>query len=340
MGMEVKIKMIKSVKCIIVFLFLHLLFSGKSVAQQNIQFTQYVFNSLSINPAYAGYKEEWFVQMALRSQWMGVEGAPKTGAISIDGILDPRDRKMGLGFQVTSDKIGPQFTTSVTGNYAYRLQLNGDDTQRLSFGIGVGVVQYNLSGQMLNTSEGGDQALALDDDTRLKPDLRLGVYYNSDYWYVGLSVLDAFTNSKVTNITSSAAFNISRSRHAYFIAGSLINISPEMRVRPSIMIKEDFRGPTSLDMNVMTIFNDKLWLGGSYRTGLGLWKEGLNDLHLSKQNSLSGIVQVFVNERFRIGYSYDYVTSKLGSNQNGSHELTMGFTFGRVPRSFICPRVF
>jgi type IX secretion system PorP/SprF family membrane protein len=338
--MEIKVKMIKSVRYIIVFLSLHLLFSDQSVAQQNIQFTQYVFNSLSVNPAYAGYKEEWFAQMALRSQWLGVEGAPKTGVISIDGIVDPRDRKMGIGFQVTSDKIGPQFTTSVTGNYAYRLQLNDDDTQRLSFGIGVGVVQYNLDGQMLNTSEGGDQAIALDNESHLKPDLRLGVYYNSDYWYVGLSMLDAFSNGGVTNTTRSPAFNISRSRHAYFIAGSLINISPEMRVRPSLMIKEDFRGPTSLDLNVMTIFNDKLWLGGSFRTGFGLWKKGINDLDLGKQNSISGIVQVFVSDRFRIGYSYDYVTSKLGSNQNGSHELTMGFTFGRVPRSFICPRVF
>jgi type IX secretion system PorP/SprF family membrane protein len=338
--MEIKVKMIKSVRCIIVFLSLHLLFSDQSVAQQNIQFTQYVFNSLSVNPAYAGYKEEWFAQMALRSQWLGVEGAPKTGVISIDGIVDPRDRKMGIGFQVTSDKIGPQFTTSVTGNYAYRLQLNDDDTQRLSFGIGVGVVQYNLDGQMLNTSEGGDQAIALDNESHLKPDLRLGVYYNSDYWYVGLSMLDAFSNGGVTNTTRSPAFNISRSRHAYFIAGSLINISPEMRVRPSLMIKEDFRGPTSLDLNVMTIFNDKLWFGGSFRTGFGLWKKGINDLDLGKQNSISGIVQVFVSDRFRIGYSYDYVTSKLGSNQNGSHELTMGFTFGRVPRSFICPRVF
>jgi type IX secretion system PorP/SprF family membrane protein len=338
--MEIKVKMIKSVRYIIVFLSLHLLFSDQSIAQQNIQFTQYVFNSLSVNPAYAGYKEEWFAQMALRSQWLGVEGAPKTGVISIDGIVDPRDRKMGIGFQVTSDKIGPQFTTSVTGNYAYRLQLNDDDTQRLSFGIGVGVVQYNLDGQMLNTSESGDQAIALDNESHLKPDLRLGVYYNSDYWYVGLSMLDAFSNGGVTNTTRSPAFNISRSRHAYFIAGSLINISPEMRVRPSLMIKEDFRGPTSLDLNVMTIFNDKLWLGGSFRTGFGLWKKGINDLDLGKQNSISGIVQVFVSDRFRIGYSYDYVTSKLGSNQNGSHELTMGFTFGRVPRSFICPRVF
>lgn len=329
----------KPVKYLFVLLVLLCLFAGRSGAQQNIQFSQYVFNSLSVNPAYAGYKEEWFAQLALRSQWMGVEGAPKTGAISIDGIVDPRDRKMGLGFQVVSDKIGPQFTTSVTANYAYRLQLNADDTQRLSFGIGVGVVQYNLSGDMIHTSEGGDQAVALGDENRLKPDLRLGVYYNSDFWYMGLSVLDAFSGSEVS-ISRSQSFNIARSRHAYFIAGSLVNISPDLRVRPSLMVKEDFRGPTSVDLNVMTIFNDKLWLGASYRTGLGLWKKNITELDLGKQNSISAIVQVFVSERFRIGYSYDHVTSKLGSNKNGSHELTMGLTFGRVPRSFICPRVF
>lgn len=315
-------------------------FWGRLSAQQNIQFTQYVFNSLSVNPAYAGYKEEWFAQLALRSQWVGVEGAPKTGSISIDGILDPRDRKMGLGFQITSDKIGPQFTTSVTANYAYRLQLDGDDTKRLSFGIGLGAVQYNLSGDMIRTSEGGDQAIAIGDESRIKPDVRFGVYYNSDFCYLGLSLLDAFSGSGVTNITRSPSFNIARSRHAYFIAGSLVNVSPDMRVRPSLMVKEDFRGPTSLDLNVMTIFNDKLWIGASYRTGFGLWKKQISELDLGKQNSISGIVQVFVSERFRIGYSYDHVTSQLNSNLNGSHELTMGLTFGRVPRSFICPRVF
>lgn len=331
--------MMKSVKCSVVLLFL-LLSAGRLAAQQNIQFSQYVFNSLSVNPAYAGYKEEWFAQLALRSQWMGVEGAPKTGVISIDGILDPRDRKMGLGFQVTSDKIGPQFATSVTANYAYRLQLDGDDTKRLSFGIGAGVVQYNLNGNVLNTTEGGDQALALDKESRLKPDLRLGIYYNSNFLYLGFSLLDAFSGSQVSITSTSSSFNIARSRHAYFMAGGLVNLSPEMRLRPSMLIKEDFRGPTSIDLNVMTIFNDKLWLGASYRTGLALWKKQFNDLHLGKQNSISGIVQVFVSERFLMGYSYDYVTSKLGSNQNGSHELTMGLTFGRVPRSFICPRVF
>ncbi|WP_407429086.1 PorP/SprF family type IX secretion system membrane protein [Arcticibacter sp.] len=99
-------------------------FAGQADAQQNIQFSRYIFNSLSVNPAYAGYKEEWFAQLGLRAQWVGVEGAPQTMTASLDGILDPRDRKMGVGLQLTSDQLGAQSTTTATVNYAYRLQLD------------------------------------------------------------------------------------------------------------------------------------------------------------------------------------------------------------------------
>ncbi len=312
---------------------------GKVAAQQNIQFTQYIFNSLSINPAYAGYKEEWFVQLGLRAQWMGMEGAPQTATASIDGILDPLDRKMGLGVQITTDKIGAQSATSATLNYAYRLQLNDDDTQRLSFGLGVGAAQYALKGSLLTTVQPGDEAIPLGNQSNIVPDLRLGVFYNSDYWYLGLSALDLFSGPDQRR-NQSSSLNIIRSRHAYLMGGALINVSPEIRIRPSILLKEDFRGPTSADFNTMLIISDKIWIGGSIRTGFNLWKKNLEGSSLSKENSISGIVQFFVNERFRLGYSYDHVTSILGSSQNGSHEITMGLAFGKVPRSFICPRVF
>src|SRR3546814_11784571 len=86
-------------------------------AQQNVQFTQYIFNSMSVNPAYTGYKEEWFGQLGLRSQWVGLEGAPQTGLLSIDGIVDPVNKRHGLGMQITADKLGPQSATSASANY-------------------------------------------------------------------------------------------------------------------------------------------------------------------------------------------------------------------------------
>jgi type IX secretion system PorP/SprF family membrane protein len=314
-------------------------FSSPARAQQNIQFSQYIFNSLSVNPAYAGYKEEWFAQLGLRAQWVGVEGAPQTMTASLDGILDPRDRKMGVGVQLTSDKLGPQSTTTATVNYAYRLQLDAEDNRRLSFGIGAGIAQYTLRGDLLHTIDDNDPALPAGTENSFVPDFRVGAFYNSNFMYAGLSVMDVFSGANDDDSKSSYTnLNIIRNRHIYLMAGGLINVSPGLRVRPSVLFKEDFRGPTSADLNAMVIFNDIIWVGASYRTGLSLWKKDFQNL--SSQNSVSGIVQFFFTERFRVGYSYDYATSALGNNQSGSHEITLGFAFGKVPRSFICPRVF
>jgi type IX secretion system PorP/SprF family membrane protein len=329
-------KVLKYIMAIVSFL---LSFGGQARAQQNIQFTQYIFNSLSVNPAYAGYKEQWFAQLGLRAQWVGVEGAPKTATASMDGILDPRDRKMGLGVQLTADRLGPQSTTTATVNYAYRLQLDPQDNKRLSFGIAAGLAQYSLRGDLLHTIDGNDQAVPLGGENSFVPDFRVGAFYNSNFVYAGLSVMDVFSGANDDDIRSSyTSLNIIRNRHVYFMAGGLINVSQDLRVRPSVLLKEDFRGPTSADLNAMVIFNDIIWVGASYRTGLSLWKKDFQSL--SKRNSVSGIVQFFATENLRIGYSYDYVTSELGSNQNGSHEITLGFAFGKVSRALICPRVF
>jgi len=330
-------------KILLLILCLIGLFTGKAAAQQNIQFSQYIFNTLSVNPAYAGYKEEWFVQMALRNQWAGLDGAPKTGQVSIDGILDPQTTKHGVGLQITSDKLGAQASTSATLNYAFRLQLDGADTRRLSFGLGMGVAQYSLDGSRLTTVDGGDQAIPLGNSSNLSPDFRVGIYYTTPYWYIGLSALDLISNTKAIDDyrrNSVYADNIVRTRHLYFVAGSLINVAPDLRIRPSVMIREDFKGPTNADFNVMAIFNDRIWLGAGYRTSLKLLKKEYENTEVSSQAAIIGIAQFYVNERFRIGYSYDYAASKLSGYQSGTHEITIGIAFGKAPKASICPRVF
>lgn len=312
-------------------------------AQQNIQFSQYIFNTLSVNPAYAGYKEEWFAQMALRNQWVGVPGAPKTGQVSIDGILDPQTTKHGVGLQITSDKLGAQSSTSATVDYAFRLQLDGADTKRLSFGLGLGVAQYSLNGNELTTVDGSDQSVPVGSVSNIVPDFRVGIFYTTPYWYVGLSALDLLSGSNsLDDFRRNTEFsdNITRIRHAYFIAGSLINVSPDLRIRPSMMIREDFKGPTNADFNVMGIFSDRIWLGAGYRTSLKLFKKEYENTEVSTQAAIIGMAQFYVNERFRIGYSYDYSTTKLSGYQSGTHELTVGIAFGKAPKASICPRVF
>lgn len=313
-------------------------------AQQNIQFTQYMFNALSVNPAYAGYKEEWFIQSGLRSQWVGIDGAPKTGSLSVDGIIDPENKKMGIGLQLTGDKLGPQSSTSGYLNYSYRLQLDAYDTKRLSFGLGVGITNYSLDGSVLNSVVLNDPSVPNLQFSNFIPDAKIGVYYNSSKFYAGLSLSDLFSGGvgeNFVNLNSVTYNNIKRKRNLYLIIGTLHNLSEEIKLRPSLLVKEDFRGPTSLDVNTMFIFKDRFWVGASYRTGLNIkdqkYSQGQN---LSSLNAMAGVIQIFVTNQLRVGYSYDYTLNGLTNLQSGSHEITLGLSLPPKNKRIISPRYF
>lgn len=313
-------------------------------AQQNIQFTQYIFNSLSVNPAYAGYKEEWFGQMALRTQWVGLDGAPTTGQVSLDGILDQQKKRMGLGIQIASDKLGPQSATLAYVSYAYRLRLNEEDTERLSFGLGVGVTNYGLDGTKLHTGDAFDPALPTGQINSMIPDGRVGIYYYNSRFYAGVSVMDLFSgdgSSSIFNWDAGTVQNLRRKRHVYFMAGTINNLSSEVKLRPSVMVKEDFRGPTSLDLNAMLIFNDRFWIGGSYRMGLKLWEKSFDvNKNLNNNNAVAGVLQFYVTNKLRLGYSYDFNLNRLNTMSYGSHEITLGITFPKNSGRLLSPRFF
>lgn len=304
--------------------------------QQNIQFTQYVFNSMSVNPAYAGYKEELFAQLGLRSQWVDLEGAPQTGLLSLDGLLDLYGaRRHGGGIQLMADQLGPQTATSAYLNYAYRLRLDREDTQRLSFGVGAGVTQYSLDGTKIIVLDDGDQALPTGKISNFVPDLRFGIYYHNARWYAGISLMDLLSGNSSDNLfrwDQTTTDHIRRRRHLYIIGGMLVDLNESVKLRPSLLYKDDFMGPPSLDISAMAIFGDRLWLGGGIRTGVSAFRRDYQRFtgnRLSGMNSISFLMQIFVTERLRIGYSYDYMLSRLNGLQNGSHEVTLGVTLGR-----------
>lgn len=318
----------------------------RGYTQQNIQMTQYIFNSISINPAYAGYKEEWFGQLGLRSQWTGWEGAPKTGMLSVDGVLDPEEHRHGVGLVVTGDQLGAQAATSIYANYALRLQLDRSDEHRLSLGIAGGVTQYSLDGNKLSAIDGGDQVLPEGKIATWKPDVRLGVYYSNPRWYVGISVQDLFAGADSDEdfqFNQNSLESLARNTHGYLIAGALFELDEALLLRPSILIKDDFKGPTSLDLNAMFIFNDRFWIGGGYRTRSRIFGRDYTDYSankLSSLNSLSGIAQFYVSPTLRIGYSYDHMLNRLSGLQQGTHEVTLGVIFGRIARQILSPRYF
>jgi len=314
--------------------------------QQNIQFTQYIFNAISVNPAYAGYKEEWFAQMGIRSQWTGWEGAPKTGSISIDGVLDEQHKRHGVGLQVTADQLGAQAATGIFANYALRLQLDEADEHRLALGIAAGVTQYSLDGKKFAYIDKDDVVIPNHMISTWRPDVRLGIHYSNPKWYAGLSVHDLFSNSnsaKEFQFNQNSLQSLYRNIHGYFIAGALIELDPGLLLRPSVLVKDDFKGPTAVDINAMFIFNDKFWVGGGYRTRARIFDRDYSKLSahkLSGLNALSGVVQLYINPKLRIGYSYDHMLNRMSGLQNGSHEITLGVTFGKSYRQLLSPRYF
>lgn len=324
--------------------FFFVCFAGLVKAQQNIQMTQYIFNSLSVNPAYAGYKEEWFAQVGLRSQWVGLDGAPKTGTISIDGVTNEINKKHGVGLQLHADALGAQSATSIYGNYAFRLRLNEEDTKRLSFGVGAGVTQYSLDGNKLDPIY-IDPTLPAGRVSEFVPDIKFGVYYNTTKFYLGASINDilADQDGDLAVYDPTTTKYLRRQAHAYIMTGFLFDLGDGLKLRPSLLWKEDFKGPSSLDVNGSLIFDDKLWIGAAWRTGVKFMDKEYpkhSPESLSLKNAFAGLVQFHVSNSFRVGYSYDYIISDLSSYQNGSHEITLGLTFGKKQTRVLSPRFF
>lgn len=308
--------------------------------QQTIQFSQYVFNGLAVNPAYAGYKEDLTVNLSFRSQWVGIDGAPRTGTASVDGLTNNADKKVGWGVIATTDRLGPQNTSAVYANYAYRLRLNEEDTKRLSFGIAAGVTQYNLDGSKFIATDQGDGTIPLGNQSKVSPDIRFGMFYYTDKFYVGISAIDLLSGRGRDSVNSDNYRIIKQVRHLYLTGGVMLPLSESLALKPTFMLKEDFKGPTNLDLNAYLLIHKVIWLGASYRTGVKLWNKSNLQKGLDQNDAISGIVEFFINDRFRIGYSYDYTTSKLANYQQGSHEISVSFSIPRKRDRLISPRYF
>ena len=314
-------------------LFLLLLLTTCSLvaaAQQDIQFSQYIFNGLSVNPAYAGYKEDVFLNTTYRKQWADFPGAPETGTASVDGVANLSGSKtVGLGAQVLWDKLGPQQSLSFYGSYAYRIRLNSADDSRLSLGLGLGINQYAIDGNKFTPIDKNDPNIPTGKVSTLKPNANFGVYYYNPIFYAGISVLDLFPNNIYDNIFigSNNYGNIvtKKTRHYYFTSGMVFNLTDGIKMKPSIMIKDDFKGPTNFDFNAFFLFGERFWVGGSYRSSIHLWSKSSLQSDLENKNAASLLFEIMATERLRLGYAYDFTTSKLSSYQSGTHEISVGF---------------
>ena len=317
-----------------------------SNAQQYIPFAQHVFNGSQINPAYVGYKEMWFAQVGVRSQWSKVDGAPASGYANIDGILDPLAKRHGAGLQIAYDKIGVQSATSMFASYALRLQMDEDDTQRLSLGIAGGATQYSLDGNDLIYIDENDPYIPRGMVTTWRPDIRLGVFYYHPKWYLGFSAHDLFAKSDSREdfvYNQNSLEGLYRNTYAYVMTGAALSVSEGLLFRPSVLIKDDLIGPTAFDFNAMVIFDEKFWVGGAYRSRSRIFDREYDNLPLSKFSSYKSIgflAQLYTGSKLRIGYSFEHSLNKIAGMDNGTHEVSLGIPLGKSMNRFPSPKYF
>ncbi|WP_316766139.1 type IX secretion system membrane protein PorP/SprF [Pedobacter frigiditerrae] len=293
-------------------------------AQQDAQYSQYMFNGIYINPAYAGYKEQLNIHSFYRNQWTGITGSPKSMSVAVDAIAN--DGNVGLAFQVSSDRLGAESSVSAYGSYAYRLRVGNSENSRLAFGIGLGVMQQLLDAERLNARDANDSyILASGNESVIVPDARAGIYYSDDRFYAGFSADNLIAQYVINKKNLSVYFQTPKS-HFYLTAGMLLPVNEYIQVKPSFLLKDDRGGPTSLDLNAFVLFANRFWVGASYRSAVKLYDKSYLQVDLQKTNSVVGMVDFFVTENIRVGYAYDQTLSRLSGYSGGSHEVSVGVT--------------
>lgn len=306
-------------------LFLGLVIGYTASAQQSLQYSQYMFNGLYINPAYAGYKEAVNMNAYYRSQWTGMPNGPQTMAFAVDGILN--NEKVGLGLNIIHDKLGNERNLTMYANYAYRLQVSDDPNKKLAFGLGVGFLNSGFDNA--KAAPGDPEAFAL--ENTFLPDARFGVFYSTLTFFAGVGA---------DNLLSTAVFNaknnpnsISPVMQYYFNVGGIIPLSNDILFKPSTLIKNATKSEgnaLTADLNAAFIFSERFTIGASYRSGL-------ND---NKRSSLIGLMEVVAASNFRLGYSFDYSLNSLHTYTGGTHEISIGYIINRQKQRTLTPRYF
>jgi len=303
-------------------------------AQQDAQFSQYLFNGIYINPAYAGYREQLNMHFFYRNQWAGIRGAPQTMSMAVDAIAN--DGRVGLAFQVSDDKLGAQSNLGAYASYAYRISMNTDGSSRLALGLSAGVLQLGIDGALLDPND-PEPLKPVGFYSTVIPDARAGVYYSNDRFYAGFSIDNLA--AQYINIHG-YAFIPQPKPHYYLTAGVLVPLSTDVLVKPSFLLKDDIGGPTSLDLNSFLILSDKLWVGGSYRTGVKLYNKSNLQRDLTALNSAVVAVQVFPLSNLRLGYAFDLSIGPLQNYNSGTHEISIGYFFNEKKTRMLSPRYF
>ncbi|MFZ9004546.1 MAG: type IX secretion system membrane protein PorP/SprF [Robiginitalea sp.] len=289
-------------------------------AQQDAQYTQYMYNTVSVNPGYAGSRGNLSIAALHRSQWLGLEGAPKTQTLNIHSPIGYRG--VGLGLSVVNDQIGPTSETYFDADFSYTINLAAE--QRLSFGLKGSVHLLDIRFSELTTDPNNpDATLQQDIQNRLSPNVGAGVYYHTESFYAGLSVPRIL---ETTHFEESSLSTAKERMNFYLITGYVWDFHPMWKFKPTLLTKMTLGAPLQVDVSANFMYNERFIMGAAYR-----WDA-----------ALSAMVGFHISPAFLIGLSYDRETTELGAAMynDGSFEVILRYDFIRTIGNIKSPRFF
>lgn len=285
-------------------------------AQQESQYTQYMYNTMTFNPGYTGSREVISVMGLYRTQWVGLEGAPKTMNFSIQSPLGTH--ASGIGLNVVSEEIGPVKNTGAMLNYAYTIL--GSTDVKYSFGISAGADNFTVDYSKLNV-ERPDLYLT-GKESQFLPNVGAGFYVHSHNWYVGLSVPRLLKTNYYDDV---AETTYSTKSHFYLMGGYVFDLNPYLKFKPAAMVKSVVGAPLSVDVSANFLISDRFTIGAAYR-----WDA-----------AVSALAGFQITEGMQIGYGYDYDTTGIGNYNSGSHEIFLRFDIlSKSNKRMVTPRFF
>ncbi len=299
-----------------IVLLISVLGSYLTYAQQDPQFTHYMYNTMSVNPAYTGSKGHLSILGLYRTQWVGVNGAPESQVLAVDG---PVGNNVGLGVVVINDKLGPSNETFLDANFSYTLRLN-DESKKLSFGLKAGGRLFNVDFSK-GSFENPDIAFQNNINNKFLPTIGAGIYYHTDDSYIGLAIPNFFAEEHY----DAEDLNIATERlHYFLIGGTIFDVTADVKLKPAFFIKWVPGAPIIADLSANALIKEKLSLGLAYR-----WDD-----------SLSALMGLHISPNFTIGYAYDFTTTDLRNYNYGTHEIFLRFEFKSEERKFKSPRFY
>lgn len=302
-----------------IYLYIVILFSSLGIfAQQDPQYTQYMYNMVNVNPAYAGNRGVTSVFLLHRAQWVGLDGAPVTNAFSIHKPVGAKG--IGLGLSFVNDRIGVSDENNIAVDFSYTIRTSED--YKLSFGLKAAAHLFSVDYTKLNRLDSDDPTHQFNIDNRLSPNIGAGIYLHSERTYFGISVPNFL---ETTHFDSNNSSSLSKERlHYYIVAGTVFDLSSELKFKPAAMLKAVSGSPMQVDVSANFMLYDKFVTGIAYR-----WDA-----------AVTAMVGFQVTNKLHIGYSYDAETTKLANYNSGSHEIFLRFEFLNKMRNVESPRFF